>query len=83
MNVTFLWDEDDDFRGNVAQLRRKGLTQDDVEHAFERGLVDPDVSNLAGWPTLFGQMLDGRPVAVTFRWEDRQTVYVIDAEIGD
>lgn len=83
MNVTFLWDEDDDSRGNVAQLWRKGLTRDDVEHAFEHGVVDPDVSNLAGWPTLFGHTLDGSPVAVTFRWEDLQTVYVIDAEAGD
>jgi len=83
MTLTFLWDEDDDLRGNVAQLRRKGLTKDDIEHAFERGSVDPDVSNLASWPTLFGHTLDGSPVAITFRWEDLQTVYVIDALAGD
>jgi hypothetical protein len=80
MDVTFLWDEDDDPRGNVAQLRWRGLTKDDVEHAVEYGATDPDVSNMSGWPVLYGPAEDGRAVQVSFRWEDLETIYVLDAQ---
>ena len=76
MDVTFLWDADDDPHGNVAWLRRQGITKEDVEH----GVIDPDVSNMSGWPVVYGPAEDGRTVEVSFRWEDSETIYVIDAE---
>lgn len=82
MNVTFAWDPDGDAGGNVKRIRRKRLTKGDVEHAVENGVLDPDVSNMAGWPTLFGPAEDGRTIAVTFRWDDERTIYVIDAAVG-
>jgi hypothetical protein len=83
MNVTIEWDEANDPRGNVELLRQIGVTQADVEHAVELGATDPDVSNMSGWPVLFGAAEDGRPMAVMFRWEDASTIYVIGVEVGE
>lgn len=82
MNVTLVWDEDDDPRGNVAMIRLLGLTKEDIEYVFSHGATDPDVSNMAGWPTLFGDAEDGRFVAVIYKWERPGTVYVIDVKVG-
>lgn len=77
--MTFLWDEEDDPRGNVAHIRRRRLTMEDIEHAVEHGTTDPDVSNMSGWPVLYGPAEDGRMVEVSFRWEEPVTIYVLDA----
>ncbi|MGC1272975.1 MAG: hypothetical protein WBC44_04660 [Planctomycetaceae bacterium] len=83
MNVTIDWDADNDPRGNVELLRQIGVTKEDVEQAVEHGAVDPDVSNMSGWPVLFGAAEDGRPMTVMFRWEDASTIFVIGVEIGE
>ena len=75
MSVVFLWDQ-----YNVGIVRSRGLTESDIEFAIEHGATDADVSNMSGWPVLFGPVPDGRTVAVVFRWEDAETVYVLDAE---
>ena len=65
MHVGFHWDE-----YNLDIVQNRGLTQSEVEYAFEHGATDADVSNMSGWPVLFGVLPDGRTVAVIFRWEE-------------
>ncbi|MBA3313397.1 MAG: DUF4258 domain-containing protein [Planctomycetota bacterium] len=75
MHVAFLWDD-----YNLVVIRARGLTESEIEYALEHGATDADVSNMSGWPVLFGVIPDGRTIAVVFRWEDANTIYVLDAE---
>ncbi len=75
MHVDLVWDE-----YNVGIIRGHGLTESDINYAVMHGATDADVSNMSGWPVLFGSLPDGRTVAVIFQWEDDESIYVLDAK---
>ncbi|HEX6987653.1 MAG TPA: hypothetical protein VF170_19900 [Planctomycetaceae bacterium] len=78
MNVDYLWDLDDDPRGNVEKLRQHGLTPEDAMYVIEGvGRDEIDASRSSDRPIVFGETEDGRFVAVVFEWADDDLIYVV------
>lgn len=78
MNVTIIWDLDEDEEGNVRHIAEHGLEKNDVAQVFD----DPvgfDTSNSSGRPMVFGYTIDNRYIAVIFDQIDEDTVYPVTA----
>ena len=78
MNVTIVWDLDDDEEGNVQHIAQHGIEKDDVAHAFD----DPvgfDTSDSSKRPMVFGYTIDDRYIAVIYEQIDEGTVYPVTA----
>lgn len=82
MQITILWDLDDDADGNVAHVAEHGLTKDEVEDV----LRNPDnwageSSRSSGMPTVYGWTLTGLHIVVVFEHvdDDPLTVFPITA----
>ena len=78
MDVTILWDLEDDEQGNVQHIAEHGFDKDDVALIFDNP-VGLDHSDSSGQPAVFGYTVDGRYVAVVFEQVDDETVYPITA----
>lgn len=78
MNVTILWDLDEDEEGNVRHIAEHGLEKNDVASVFD----DPvgfDTSDSSGRPMVFGYTVDNRYIAVIYEQIDEDTVYPVTA----
>ncbi|MCA9221002.1 MAG: hypothetical protein KDA71_11790 [Planctomycetales bacterium] len=78
MNVTILWDLDDDEDGNVCHIAEHGLDKDDVGHVFDHP-IGSMVSHSSSRPIVFGFIPDGRYIAVVYEFVDEDMVYPITA----
>jgi uncharacterized DUF497 family protein len=74
----FLWDLDDDPEGNVVHCAEHGVSQEEVEEAFENP-EDIDLSRSSGCPIVFGTTQAGRHLMVVYELIDKDTVYPITA----
>jgi hypothetical protein len=77
MNVTIIWDLDDDDDWNVQHIAEHGIGND-VGHVFD----DPvgfDTSDSSKRPMVFGYTIDDRYIAVIYERIDEDTVYPITA----
>ena len=70
MDVTIIWDLEDDPDGNVQHLREHDIATDEAEEV----LLNPDssraVSRSSGLPTAFGWTSTGRHLAVVYELVD-------------
>ncbi len=83
MNVTIIWDLDDDEEGNVQHIAQHGIEKDDVAHVFDHP-VGFDTSGSSKCPVVFGYTIDDRYIAVVYEQIDEDTVYPITAfEVPD
>lgn len=78
MNVTILWDLDDDHEGNVQHIAEHGIEKDDVAHVFDDP-VRSSTSNSSKRPMVFGYAIDDRYIAVIYEEIDADTVYPVTA----
>ncbi|MCH8045479.1 MAG: hypothetical protein IID44_17350 [Planctomycetes bacterium] len=78
MNVTILWDLDDDEHGNVQHIAQHGIEKDDVAGVFDDP-VGSDTSESSGRPMIFGYTIDDRYIAVIYEEIDEDTVYPVTA----
>ena len=78
MNVSIIWDLDDDKEGNVRHIAEHGIEKDDVAHVFDVP-VGWDISDSSRRPMVFGYTLDGRYITVIFEQIDEDTVYPVTA----
>ena len=78
MNVTIIWDLDDDEEGNVRHIEQHGIDKDDVAHVFDHP-VGFDTSNTSGLPMVFGYTIDDRYIAVIYEQIDEHRVYAVTA----
>ncbi|MEX2560094.1 MAG: hypothetical protein WD403_09270 [Pirellulales bacterium] len=76
MNVTIIWDDADDPRGNVAHIGEHGFTVDDVEFVVENATFET-VSKRSGRPCVFGDTPAGEHVIVVFEEVDESTIYPV------
>jgi len=78
MNVTIIWDLDDDEAGNVQHIAEHGIDKKDVAHVFDDP-VGSDTSDSSGRPMVFGFTIDDRYIAVIYEQIDEHSVYPITA----
>lgn len=83
MDVSILWDLDDDQRGNVRHIQEHGIDKEDVVNVFDAP-VGTAISDSTRRPMVFGYTADGRYIAVIYEQVDKDTVYPITAfEVPD
>ncbi len=78
MNVTIIWDLDDDEQGNVQHIAAHAIEKDDVAHVFD----DPvgfETSDSSRRPLVFGYTIDNRYIAVIYEEIAEDTVYPVTA----
>jgi uncharacterized DUF497 family protein len=73
MNVTIIWDDENDPLGNVAHIAEHGFTVEDVEFVIEDAISE-SVSKSSGRPCLFGYTPSGEHVIVIFEKVDESTI---------
>jgi uncharacterized DUF497 family protein len=78
MNVTFIWDLDDEEEGNVLHIALHGIEKEDVAHVFDNP-VGFSTSDSSGRPMVFGYTIDDRYIAVIYEQIDEDTVYPVTA----
>ena len=78
MNVTIVWDLDDDDEGNVQHIAEHGIEKDDVAHVIDCpvGLGTSDSSKR---PMVFGYTIDDRYIVVIYEQIDENTIYPVTA----
>ena len=76
--ATLVWDRDDDPEGNVQHVAAHGLTQRDVEDAFENS-TGTGISRSTGRPIVFGNTRTGRHIIVVYEEIDSTIAYPITA----
>jgi hypothetical protein len=62
MDVTIVWDLEEDEKGNVVHIAEHGMEKDDVAHVFDHP-TGFDKSDSSGHPMVFGCTIDGRYIA--------------------
>jgi len=72
-----IWDLDDDPDGNAVHIAEHDLTKDDVLDALNDPNMKTDVSRTSGHAISFGEISDGRYIAVVWELveEDPPTIY--------
>jgi len=65
MNVSIIWDLDDDENGNVVHIAEHGLEKDDIAHVFDYP-VGIGTSDSSRRPMIFGYTVDGRYITVIY-----------------
>ncbi len=78
MNVTIIWDLDDDEEGNVQHIAQHFIDKEDVAHVFDNP-VGVDTSDSSQRPMVFGYTIDDRYIAVIYDQIDEDSVYPITA----
>jgi len=78
MDLTIIWDVDDDEGGNALHIREHGLEKDDVAHVLDYP-AGKGISDSSRRPMVFGYTPDGRFITVIFEQVDADTVYPITA----
>jgi uncharacterized DUF497 family protein len=76
--TSVIWDLEDDPAGNVVHCAQHGVTQAEVEDAFQHP-TDYDVSQSSGRPVVFGETNTGKHIMVAFEEIDADTVYPVTA----
>jgi uncharacterized DUF497 family protein len=78
MNVSIIWDLDDDEEGNVLHIAEHGLDKDDIADVFDHpvGIGTSDSSHRR---MIFGYTADGRYITVVYEQVDEDTVYPVTA----
>ncbi len=76
MDVTIIWDDESDPRGNVAHIDEHGLTVEDVEFVVENA-VSESVSKSSGRACVFGYTPGGEHMIVIFEEVDEDTIYPV------
>jgi hypothetical protein len=74
----FDWDDEDDLEGNTWHIIGPGeITVEDVEEVLHHyaGKVEP--SRTSGNPIVFGSTLDGKHIAVVFKFEDDPELIIV------
>lgn len=82
MQITILWDLDDEVEGNVSHIAEHGLTKDDVEDVLRNPKNwSGESSRSSGQPTVFGWTQSGLHIVVVFEHvdDDPLTVFPITA----
>ncbi len=78
MNVTIIWDLDDDEEGNVQHIAEHGIEKGDVADVFDNP-IGVDTSDSSSRPMVFGYTIDDRYIAVIYEQIDEDTVYPVTA----
>ena len=78
MNVSIIWDLDEDEEGNVLHIAEHGLEKDDVAYVFDHP-VGIGTSDSSKRPMIFGYTTDGRYITVVYERIDEGTVYPVTA----
>jgi uncharacterized DUF497 family protein len=78
MNVSIIWDLDDDEDGNVLHIAEHGIKKDDVAYLFDHP-VGIGTSDSSKRPMIFGYTTDGRYITVVYEQIDEDTVYPVTA----
>jgi len=76
--TSIIWDRDDDPRGNIRHIARKGITKEEVEEVLQNP-TDMDTSWSSGRPVVFGDTGAGRHLMVVYEMIDADTFYPITA----
>jgi len=78
MNVTIIWDLDDDDEGNVQHIAEHGIEKDDIALVFA-GPISSSTSDSSRRPMVFGYTIDNRYIVVIYEQIDEDTVYPVTA----
>jgi uncharacterized DUF497 family protein len=78
MNVSIIWDLDDDEEGNVLHIAEHGLEKDDVAYIFDHP-IGIGTSDSSKRPMIFGYAPDGRYITVIYEQIDEDTVCPVTA----
>lgn len=78
MDLTIIWDLDDDEGGHALHIREHGLENDDLAHVLYYP-AGKGISDSSRRPMVFGYTLDGRFVTIIVEQVDADTVYPITA----
>jgi len=78
MNVSIIWDLDDDEEGNSLHIAEHGIDKDDVAHVFDHP-VGSGISDSSQRRMVFGYTFDGRYITVVYEQIDADTVYPVTA----
>ena len=76
--IEFIWDLDDDPRGNVAHIAEHGLSKEDVEYVMCNP-TKTDTSRSSGRPIAYGYTDWGAYIAVVYEGVDVDVVYPVTA----
>ena len=76
--LRFLWDLDDDERGNVRHIAEHGVTVEEVEEVV-RSASAAQFSRSSGRPLVFGETAAGRLLVVIYEEVDEDTIYPVTA----
>ena len=78
MDVSIIWDLDDDEEGNVLHVAEHGIEKGDVAYVFDHP-VGIGTSGSSKRPMIFGYTTDGRYITVIYEQIDEDTVYPVTA----
>ena len=78
MEVTIIWDLDDDEEGNVEHIAQHGIDKQDVANVFDHPVAF-SVSDASNRPMVFGYTIDDRYIVVVYEQIDPDTVYPVTA----
>lgn len=76
--LEFIWDLDDDPRGNIAHIAEHGLDKEDVEYVMCNP-TSTGISDSSGRPMAYGYTEWGAYIAVVFEEVDTDVVYPVTA----
>ena len=68
--MRFIWDLEDDPKGNVQHIAEHGIPQDEVEEVLSNHHAEAVVSNSSGLPLTFGWTTTGKHLAVVFEYAE-------------
>jgi hypothetical protein len=73
----FLWDEEDDPKGNVQHIAAADITPEEVEEVVRNHTGPMDVSKRSGNPLVRGTTSTGQHMAVAFQIEPDPELIII------
>ena len=74
----FDWDDEDDLEGNTWHIIGQGeITVEDVEEVLHHHVGKVEPSKTSGNPIVFGSTLDGKHIAVVFKFEDDPELIIV------
>ena len=76
--TSFIWDLEDDARGNVQHCGQHGVSKEEAEEVLLNP-IDFGESASSGYPVVFGDTSTGRHLMVVYQEIDADTVYPINA----
>jgi uncharacterized DUF497 family protein len=81
IDVTIIWDLEDDPDGNVQHIAEHGITVEEVEEVLNDPRTRTGLSRRSGRPQAFGSTSTGKYITVIWEEvsEDPRTIYTITA----